>query len=252
MKKKRRRELRENELARQLGDALKYLNEQWQWLAGGALVIVVIAAVAMYWRYNAAQRRDEGLSTLMSLRESRTMPVAEKLQKINQVANEYGDKDVVLAALEMASRITTEDLLLGALGGQGPVDRNSLLDEQAKAAHRIVSEFGDHPEAVARAHLALAAVAEDRGEADEARRHYQAILDDPKLKATMYASTAAARESTLEARMEPVTILPALAPGTQPSTQATTSRAAATQAAGAATTEPAAAPGVVSATQPVE
>jgi len=225
MKTKRRQELRTNELILQLIKARDYAARNWNWIAGTALVVVLVIAIIAYWQYNRSARRIEGLNVLATVREDSSLPVSERIDKLEQIAKQYPDPQVVLASLEAVGDYVMHRLLVDWTG-ETPSQREKLLGAAEGAFRRIIVEFPDRHEAVVRAHLGLAAIAENRGNREEAARQYKAILDDPKLAAiTMYKGIAAARASTLDERMQPVEILPSTRPAaTQTATMPTTTR----------------------------
>ncbi|MGB9626291.1 MAG: tetratricopeptide repeat protein [Phycisphaerae bacterium] len=227
MKTKRRQELRTNELILQLIKARDYAARNWNWIAGTALVVVLVIAIIAYWQYNRGVRRIEGLNALATVREDANLPPAEQIDRLEQIAKQYPDPQVVLASLEAVGNSVMHRLLVDWTG-ESPSQREKLLGAAEAAFRRIVAEFPDRHEAVVRAHLGLAAIAEDRGDREEAARQYKAILDDPKLAAvTMYQGIAAARAGTLDERMKPVEILPATRPAaTRTATSPTTTQAA--------------------------
>jgi hypothetical protein len=244
MKTKRRQELRTNELILRLIKARDFAARNWTWIAGTGVVVVLLIAIIAYWQYNRSARRIEGLNALAAVREDSSLSPMERIDKMEQVANQYPDRQVMLASLEAAGDYAMNQLLVGWTS-EDPAQREKFLGAADRAFRRIIAEFPDRYEAVARAHLGLAAIAEDRGDRAEASRQYKAILDDPKLAAiTMYQSIASAQEKTLSERMKPVQILPATRPAaTQAATMPTTTSAA-TRPAKAISTAPAAAPPV--------
>lgn len=227
MKTKRRQELRTNELIQQLMRMREYAARNWNWIAGIAVAVGLLIAVAVYWQYSRAQRRVDGLNALANLREDPSVAPTERLDKMEQIANEYPDKQVVLTALEIIGESAMTQLLIGWTSDDAS-QRDKLMNRAERAFTRIVNEYPDRYEAVARAHLGLAAIAEDRGNKEEAAKQYKAILNNTNLAAIKnYESIAATREKTLDERMQPVEILPSTRPA---ATQATT-RPTATQAA---------------------
>lgn len=230
MKTKRRQELRTNELIGELIRLRDYLQRQWRVIVGAAVVVVLIVVGMLYWRYSTAQRRAEGFKALNQVEaNAERLPPLEVLDKLAAVAQQYPDHDVLQNVLDYTGYRALQAYQVAA--SEGPVDRDALLQRAEDAYSRMAREFADRPEVLARAHLGLAAVAEDRYDAKAAREHYEAVLNDPSLKSiTMYTAIAQSRLATLDQRLEPVEILPATQPATQPTTtRATTSTAPATE-----------------------
>lgn len=229
MKTKRRQDLRANELVRQLIEIKDYIVLRWNWIVGGLVVIGLAIGLYSYQQHSRKAAQIEGLNRLASLRADRTKPLPDRIDEMNQVADASTDSDVVLAALEMIGSEATsarEWLFLGATDGRDDESQRELAEAAQRAFERIVRDFSDRPEAAARAHLGLATLAENRYDKEEARKHYEAIVNTPQLAAvTMYQSIAVQHLATLDQRLQPVEILPSL-PTTQPTTQATTAPAA--------------------------
>lgn len=229
MKTSRRQELRTNELILELLKIRDYVEQNWQIVVGALVVVALIFGGAGYWRYSKGVKQAEGLNAVTAA--GRTPDTQDRVDKLFRLADEYTDEVVVLAALQA----TTRDALAGLMIASTTKDANmreNLMKRVEEAGNRIIRDFPGKPDAVAHAHLDLAAVAENRFQKDEARKHYKAILDTPALAAVSGCkSVAAKRESMLDAVMTPVEILPALptsAPAIAPtvSPEATTRPAA--------------------------
>lgn len=230
MKTKRRQELRTNELIRQLVELRDFIYLRWRWVVAVTAAIVVAAACLWYWQYTRKTRREEGLKAIASVREEAD-PTA-RVERLQRIAQEYADAHVVQAALERIAGTAAEALMSLPATPAEQEKRARLLEAQENAYRRLLSEFGDKPQTAALARLGLAAVMENRGRFEEARQHYKAVLEDARLDAAAaYKALAARDNATLDARMQPIEVLPAL-PKTQPTTQATTGPAATAPATG--------------------
>lgn len=224
MKTKRRQELRTNELIRQLEELGEFIYLRWRWVAAVTLVIIMAAGGIGYWQHSRRVRREEGLKAIASAREEAD-PTA-RVERLQRIAQEYGDAHVVQTALERIAGTAAEALMSLPATPDEQEKRSRLLGAQENAYRRLLSEFGDKPQTAALARLGLAAVMENRGRFEEARQHYKALLDDPRLEASAAYKALAARENaTLEARMHTIEVLPAL-PKTRPTTQPITRPAA--------------------------
>jgi hypothetical protein len=219
--KTRRQELRSNELIKELIGLRDFVVRRWQWLAIGAAAVVLIVGIIWYQAYSRSAHRAEGLNMVLGSRDTRDPSETDRLDKLVRVATEYSDKEVVLSALYAITRTSNFELLGGMLDADAQ-KREKVLTEAQRAYERMAAEYSDRPDVVACGRLGLAAVAEHRGLKDEARKQYKAVIDDPRFSAlTQYRGLAIKRESTLDARMEPLEIRPPL-PKTQPATQAAT------------------------------
>jgi len=217
--KTRRQELRTNELIKELMQLREFVVRRWQWLALGAGAVVLVVGIVWYQAYSRSARRAEGLGMILSAYASEDAGAADRIDRFLQIADEYSDKEVVLAALYAVGRVADHELLNAPTAADAQARREKALAAAERAYERMIAEFGDRPSVVACGRLGLAAVAESRGLKEEARKQYKAIIDEPRFAGlTQYRSLAITRERTLDERMEPLEILPPL-PKTQPATQ---------------------------------
>lgn len=224
MKTKRRQELRQNELVHQLLELRDFVSRRWNYVAGVAVVVVLAVGVGLYWRHAGQQARADGLAMLAKYQQDSALSPSDRLDKLSQIASEYSNADVRLAALEATAR---EAMNQSRMIGRSPAtlgDYEKLLKLAEDSYQQILREFPNSHPVVARAHLNLAGIAEDRWQFDKARQEYDAILKNPNLATiTMYESIAAKRVATLAERSAPMVVLPALPkPTTTTATRPTT------------------------------
>jgi tetratricopeptide (TPR) repeat protein len=139
------------------------------------------------------------------------------------------------AARQLLGDALLEEAVYGS--GEGDPARQAVLLEQAQAVYQdIVQHYRDRVVPLGVALSGLATVAEQRGEWDEARRWYQAILDDARFDGTPYKSLAEKALAALPRLAEPVTFV-AAPPATQPTTTTATAPAEAESASSQASQE---------------
>ncbi len=227
MKTKRRQELRQNELIHQLMELKEFAIRRWNYIAGVVVLVVLVFAIGWYWQYSRTRSRNEGLNALAKVRTDESLGSAQRLDRLRQIVADYSDRSVVLAALEATGAEAMRQYLLYGKSSFDPEQARRLLDTAEEMYGRIVREYTEPAEALARARLNLAAIAENRDDKEAARRQYRAILDTPQLKAlTQYASEAETRDRTLDSRMVKMVILP---PESRPTTTQAATRPAATR-----------------------
>ena len=118
-------------------------------------------------------------------------------------------------------------------------NRKESLDSAAEAYRTVVDNYGDIKQAAVAARLSLGAIAEERGQWDEAKANYEKVAAEAKDQPA-YAELARARLQILEQLRNPVILAtPSTLPAIPPLVAAPTT---ATMPMGAATTAPAAPP----------
>ena len=81
--------------------------------------------------------------------------------------------------------------------------RELLLTNASDAYKEVIQKYPDQPVNVASAHLALAAIAENRSDWTAAEEQYQAVIKDPNAPPN-FKDAAAKRSSMLSALRQPV------------------------------------------------
>lgn len=246
MKSERRHELQTNELAKQIA---KLPDTTRQYGTRLALVVALIAVVVFFFYYRSSSRKANeaaeaevlqaitqeviNLTHYQHLDQARdasgeASPVQAMSNLRNQVAEirkglaslgesentkirakalqVRGDLNLFLATSPELPQATTRPSL-----GFGDL-RTGAMATAAESYQSIIQTYGDQPLPVAGAHFGLAALAEDQGKWDDARKEFQAIIDQPNLPASI-AAQAKARLDSIDQAMQPVYI------STQPADQ---------------------------------
>lgn len=221
MKAQRRHDLQANSLADNLVEIVEYLKQQSQAILVAVAAVVVILVGIWYWQYSTAMRRAQGWQNLENLVSSNVQQDPQYIDKLEQVA--ASSRDQGLRAMAYA-QLGNELLGQATFGGQ-PADKAADLRQRAQAAFaEALKNAGGHAKTAAIAHLGLAAIAADTGDAGMARQYLEAVRDDANLKGTPYPSQATAQLDALDAaaKLAPLaTNAPAtagkVAPATRPS-----------------------------------
>src|SRR5688572_2827793 len=208
MKAERRHELQTNELAKVITGAPSAYSRY-----GGRVLLVVIAAVLVFVlvRYRITSSRESARMAREYLAAARTtISNLHFADLLNAPPNEAASlrrrwTSEASTALEEAGRMSEEPQVLSeVLLARGDLNwalstlaeipgaatqpslrmeetREQLLAGAAESYTTILNQYPDETPAVVGAHFGLAAIAETKGNWDEARQHYQAIVDNPKI-----------------------------------------------------------------------
>lgn len=214
MKAKRRKDLRANELIQTVQEAWEAVRKYGSYIAAAAIAVVLVIGLGWYWRHGKAQQLEQGWSQLAAARSGPAGPDEERIERLRAMVAEYGD-----GSLGVAARQTLGDMLMGeAIGGAGMLDagrQEELLGQAEKLYLQIVADPGQQWVALGAALTGLAKMAEQRGDLDQARQWYQAIIEDGKLAVTPYHRVAETGLASLADLAEPVEFVAAKA-STQP------------------------------------
>jgi len=244
MKSQRRHELKTNTLAQALTD----LPNTGRRYIGPVLVAAIVALlVVLLVRYRidssrrAARESAEALAEArQSIVELRSLPWW-RAQNQEQIANQR--KTIASGALAAIDRAFTDSkdrkVKAEALVARGDLnyqlanfpalpilttrpslgpdqDTKTLLDQAADAYQDVIDHYADQKEAVITARFGMAAIAENRGDWDTAKKYYTAIKDSSDASKAM--QDQADNRIKLTAKLaEPIYLAPATAPATNES-----------------------------------
>ncbi len=180
MKSKRRHELQTNELADRLGVWIEQLRPHL------TLILIVVAgfvAIVAAWYYLAASREYEQAQAWRSYMDAGADPQSNAVSELSAVADRYSD---TLAGLWAAQTAADLEMASGIrLLFQDRAKAETSLSEAEKSYRAILeNELADRsPMLLRRARLGLAETLEATGQLEEARKHYQAVVDTDKSSA---------------------------------------------------------------------
>jgi hypothetical protein len=217
MKAKRRKDLRTNELIQTVQETWAAVRKYGSYIAAAAIAVVLVIGLGWYWRHGKAQQLEQGWSQLAAARSGQA-GVEERIERLRAIVAEHGG-----GSLAVAARQTLGDMLMGeAIGGAGMLDagrQEELLAQAEEHYRQIVAEPAKQWVALGAALTGLAKMAEQRGDFDQARQWYQAIIEDGKLAVTPYHRVAETGLASLADLAEPVEFVVAQA-STQPAASA--------------------------------
>lgn len=200
MKATRRHELKENDLAHAIEVARGYLSEHGTRV--GVLVLCAIAAITVV---SITVRTRAGNAERVWAEKGRLLfddpdGGKESIDKLRVLTTEATDDSFVLTSLIEQGRHALR------LAQQVEVPPDPDLNDRARDAfNTLLERFPDNPLALGVAHSGLATIAEndfavdsDRTHQDQARRHLQAIIDDPALNTLPFHRLASDRLAKLD------------------------------------------------------
>jgi hypothetical protein len=220
MKAQRRHELKTNTLAEALAKA-PHAGQRYGTVALTAAIGVLLVVFLVRYRLTATQQRlARATDNLAICREDidqikSLAPTAALAPDISQATELYRDTssrlDSVLADADSSSKVAAEALVArGDLNwymasvalsttqpsteAQSPSD---MLGGAQAAYQQVISAYPQEYFSVATARFGLAAIAENRMDWDEAKRQYQAVLDDSE-SGVSYHRLAQSMMATLE------------------------------------------------------
>ncbi|MFQ6048685.1 MAG: tol-pal system YbgF family protein [Phycisphaerae bacterium] len=226
MKGTRRKELRSNELIESLRQLVAFGRRHSNYVVAGAVGAALVVGLGAYWQRAKAGRLQQGWSELLLVAQ-REGSGSDRLARLRQVAEGYEAAPLAAVAWQLLGDALFDQATYGVAGEQAG-RREELLDQASRAYQRILARYRQQWIARAVALIGLAKIAENRHDWLEARRYYQAVLDEPQFDATPYHSLAREALARLDRLAEPVELVAVGA-----TTQAVSSGPATSQAAAA-------------------
>ena len=228
MKAQRRQELKTNELAETLRQAKEFLERYATYVTGGAIVVAVILIGSLWYRSSLTAGHRRQWEDYYSLEQASVQLVFGQVGAPQAPGGEDFDtlvarhKTLVSSVNDPLVRLRTLEALgdfcwMYALRGPGGIGSGSetsarALEECAAAYEQIKRDFPDDAWAAGNAMMALAVIAEERGDFDRAKEIYGQIESDQSYAETTlvdYAKEALARVDELR---EPIVFAPAAPP----------------------------------------
>jgi tetratricopeptide (TPR) repeat protein len=215
MKTARRQQLRTNELAQSLADLLEYLRRN-----SGAVLAVVAGAVlvvglGVYWYAARVSAYEQGWDDFYASQLAGERSSDARLAEMKAVAGKYKDPALVATAWAKVGDACIQEAMSGTRSVE---EQQRLLGEAANAYMTVVNHYPDQLLDVADARFGLAFLAENLQRFDEARNHYQKILDDARFANMPYKAQAEEAIKRLQEISQPVVFAPS-PPATAPATE---------------------------------
>jgi hypothetical protein len=213
MKAQRRHELQQNVLDAELGKLVGFLRRRGALLLWGLAAVVLVGLVAWY----AYSQKVGKIASIQSKYDSTVL-----------LQNAPGSEEHFIKSLnELAAQNTIEWIAADACVRLGDVsfrqaqtsssqaDAAELMAKAASWYNKAVQNYPGQKMAVAKAHFGLGQWAEQKGDFEEARGQYTAVIEQKDLAAYPVAALAKSKLRNLDSLTKPVvmaTTLPA-APG---------------------------------------
>jgi len=222
MKAKRRHELHENVLGAELTQVIDFFRRRGALIAWGLLIAALIVLVVFYARDKSRKKAFERRSQLdKALMDANLTPT----ERIGILKDLSAKNDLIAARATLA----LGDMFARRMAVTGPDADPAAwrtLGDQAAAYYRdAIARFGEMKVQVAKAHLGLAVLAENRRDFEAARSEYEIVANDEGLAGQPVAELAreglAGLKLLAEGEVRMATTAPA-EPATQPATQPVT------------------------------
>lgn len=219
MKAKRRQELKTNELAQTLKQIREFLDKYGTYVVGGAVIAVAIIAGSLWYNKSLTDTHRREWADYYSLQQAaigfftneESGNFESLLTRHKNLASSVHDRQVRLRVLETLGEFGW----LYAVQSDGAEDATlvaAALTDAAGAYERIVREYPGHQPSAGNALLALAAIAEERGEFDQAAEYYGRFEGDPSYAGTLLLASAQDRLARLDDLRKPIEFAPAPPP----------------------------------------
>ena len=185
MKAERRHELQHNALDGELGTIISYIRTHAGSMLWSLAIAALVFAVGPFAVNHFRNRLPKLQSRFNQAMGDTSLTLDDRLAMLEEISQQ--DLDRSLAALAVV-RMGDALVLDAAMGlSEAPGEAVRKADESYQ---RVLVEFSDQPQAVAIARIGLATLAENRGEFDVARMHYDAVVDLPGAQGTPAAMRA--------------------------------------------------------------
>lgn len=223
MKQTRRHELKQNELAHSLTELKEWLSKYANYVIGAAVAVVAVIGIGSYSSQQRNRQFEQGWADYQATVEDYAKaagtvgrganasipPDAARMDQafnnMQQVADKYADYEDLAAR----SLLWIGDQALRRLATvqSGPSDAGSLalLDRAEKAYGRVTTEFKNRSLDVAVAQFGLAAIAEERGQFDQAKKVYEELSQWEGAELLPMANLAKVKLKEVDNYAKPVT-----------------------------------------------
>lgn len=237
MKSEHRHELKTNSLAEALSNLPQTLKTHGNKILTVLAVVLLIIAGVRYKRSQDEAARAQVrqslaaawtiLGNIQGVREPSVLEQAENdvksaAQNVIETAD-ASDHPLLASAYQALGQLywtlATQSPLATTQPATQPSTRpTNYLEMSEQAYTRILTDFSDQPQAVITAHLALAAIAEEKRNWDLARQHYQQVIESAEALPTD-KRLAENRLAGLKELQTPLLLIPASQPVNPPTTQ---------------------------------
>lgn len=185
MRSDRRHELQTNELSTQLEKVSEHVKQNATLLTaivGGAIVVVV----GGIWFVNQRASAQTAAWSKLSPGDTSDATPEDLISQYESVAREKVTPAITRSAWLMVGRTAMFELMKNrdANVAPDPEAREKMRKAAEEAFSAVVADPGNDFTALGRSLMGLGIIAEDRGEFDAAKEHYEKVLGNEKLKKT--------------------------------------------------------------------
>lgn len=203
MKSRRRHELQDNVLRKELGMAVEFFRKYSTYIVWGGVLAALVLLVATYSITKSRDRQRDIHARYERAMNDRTIKLDDRLKDLKALAEQDTNRDIAaLACLRVGDQ--SASLLVTAGSSTLKIERKGYRDQAEAYYRKAIAGFGDRPVIVGRAHLGLALLAESRRDFDTAEAEYQVVLATPQLQGGPLADAATRGLETLDELRLPV------------------------------------------------
>jgi len=218
MKAKERHDLKKNELIENLEKLKKYFQEHGSRILSIVVLVVVIVGVISYVRHTNQVARMQAMEQLISIHSGSAGSKPEDVKAIAEQAS-----DTKLAAL--AWKIYGDQLYNQYMTGDKSAPKDVLVQTE-KAYETVINNYPQETLTAAGAQISLATVYEDQHKWADARKLYQAIIENTSLNGTGLIENAKSKLAAIDglekSSKQPLATTQPAVSSTKPSTTSAT------------------------------
>ncbi len=207
MKASRRQHLRTNQLAQSLTETIQFVQQNSGAVLAGAAATMVVIGLGLYWYNLRSTRYQQGWEDFYG---AQLTPAPDaRMAKLKEVATRYEDPALVSAALLTLGDACLQEAMSTT---RTPEEQQRFRNQAIETFQTIVQAAPNQKLAVASATFKLASLYESQRQWDQAARHYQTLVDDPKFETLPQRALATQALNRLEKLQEPIVYAPAKKP----------------------------------------
>lgn len=211
MRAERRQELKSNELAAQIDQVKAFAREHRTSIVAVIAGAIVVFGGATLITNNMETKRVDGWTRFQSVSAAAGVgaeppDAGTRVDGYTRLADEEIEPALTLAAWLAVGDVAREQLLNPAITGTSESRDWHKISEGAY--QKVLSDFPDSAPAVGAAMMALGTLAEDNADVAAARKWYNSVIEDARLKDTPFVSQAEFRLEHVEEWTVPVVFAP--------------------------------------------
>jgi hypothetical protein len=190
MKAARRKDLKTNELIQSIQELVQTVRQYGAHIAVAAIALVLVVAIAFYWRYGQQQRLHQAWSDVLMAAQPSAAGRVNRLQQLEQIAMDHEGEHVGAVAELLLAGVLVDEATYGSTADDA-TRREDRLARAERAYRHVVERYDNELVPRGAALMGLANLAEQQRDWQQAQSWYQKILADERLEVTPYRTLAA-------------------------------------------------------------